>query len=78
MSLQDDIKALYKEHPNISSKEIIEHLGIQKPTKAFWKTLNHVQVGLRGIYPARRRNTHAHRKVLPKGRVYFIPPKKES
>lgn len=73
MSLRDDIRALYRENRNISSKKIIERLGIT-PSRTFWKILNQEQVGMRGLYPARRKNTNAHNKATPKGMIYFIPP----
>lgn len=75
MSLRDDIRALYRAFPNISGKEIWEKLGIT-PTKRHWQILNEEQVSKRGLYPARRHNTNAHRKVVSKGNIRFIPPKK--
>lgn len=75
MSLRNDIRALYRANRNISSKEIIERLGIT-PTRTFWKILNDEQVSMRGLYPARRKNRNKP-KAQPKGIVYFIPPEQE-
>jgi hypothetical protein len=76
MGMREDIRALYRENPQISSAQIIERLGI-KPTRKFWQVLNHEQVTLRGLYPGKRKNTHAHNKATPRGMVRFIPPEKK-
>ena len=78
MGLREDIKALYHENPNISSKQILETLGC-KDTPQFWKILNDVQVGIRGVYPSQRKNrnrpvTHFDRTTALKRATRFTPP----
>jgi len=78
-SLREQIRALYRENRNISSKEIIERLGIT-PTKHFWKVLVEVQVDYRGNSPDRGKNRgrpNSRMRGFRKGQVYFIPPEQK-
>lgn len=55
MDLEQEIRALYRENPKISGMEILQRTG-RRNTAQFWKCLNRVQVGMRGIYPDRHKN----------------------
>jgi hypothetical protein len=76
-NLREQIQALYRENRNISSKEILERLGIEKP---IWRILNDIQVGYRGVSPDRGKNRgrpNSRMKGFRKGQVYFLPPEKK-
>jgi hypothetical protein len=75
MSLREDIRRLYRDNPGISGKEISRLLG--RSDRAFWRTLNHEQVTMRGG-PTIAKSKSGHRyNARSKGNVYFIPPKNE-
>lgn len=79
MSLEDEVKALYRENPNISGEEIRQRLG-RPNTRRFWQALERIQVGMRGVYPAKRKNRNkpiSFAKGFRKGPVYFIPPEEK-
>jgi len=77
MDFQKIFREKYKENPNVSGKEILEslHLKNHRSIQVFWRELNKYQVSIRGLYPDKRRNTHAHSKSKRRGDVYWIPPK---
>lgn len=79
-NLRERILALYRENWNISSKEILTSLGIEQPTPEFWRILNEVQVGLRGVSPDRGKNRgrwNSKMRGFHKGNIYWIPPEKK-
>lgn len=73
MTLREDIRTLYKENRSISGTQILERLG-RKSTPTFWRILNDEQVGMRGVYPSKRKNRSMPRAVK-RGVVRWIPPK---
>lgn len=70
MSLRDEITELYRTEPNIGWQEILERTG-HKPTPFFWRTLENVQILLRGTYPGKRRNMHVGFKYRERQRELF-------
>jgi hypothetical protein len=77
VGLREDIRALYRENPNISGKQILERLGC-KSTPQFWRILEDEQIGMRGVYPAKRKNRNkpiSFAKGIRKGPSRWIPPR---
>lgn len=72
MSLRDEIMALYREDPTLSGKDILARLG-RRGTRQEWRILEDVQVGIRGNYPAVRKNRNKFVIRHGKGITHFIP-----
>ena len=55
-NLRKAIYACYRENSNISGEEIRIKLGKEKNDKQFWRSLEWVQVSMRGQYRSQRKN----------------------
>lgn len=66
MSLREEIRALYRDNPNISGEEVRQRLG-QRSRPEFWRILQDEQLTMRGVYAAKRKNRSKRMIMRDKG-----------